>query len=274
MSHLLNIYRNISGYFKNPLPPNKIFFLHIPKCGGTSVHRALLSIYAQRNYYRFLSWKRNAPTTYHLDPESSLNASRLCNMELGNYREKLLLYFMSMNRAMYINGHYNFSEIAYKEFGHEWRFITILRHPVSRWFSHYFFNRYKEHDHFKMNEDLSSFVDSIPGQSMGHFYVYYLTGEGVGESKISDEAVAKAIENLKKFTVVGCLERLDVFVQQLEQLNNIKFNIGTTNINPLDKSKQREQISDEIMEKVEKICQPDMKIYEFALSRLNNALLR
>ena len=81
-----------------------------------------------------------------------------------------------------------------------------------------------------------------------------------GESEISEETVAKAVENLNKFNIVGCLEHLDVFVQQIEELNNVKLNIGTTNINPLEKSKQTEQISDEKMEKVEKICQTYMKI--------------
>jgi len=266
MSFPLNLYRTIRKYCTKPLPLKKTFFLHIPKCGGTSITQALFSCYA-RKYY-FLPSLQRADNARFLNAQASLKGARLCGVDLGKYREHLLLYFMSMKNVKFITGHYNFSELAYQEFNEEWTFITMLRHPVSRWFSHYFFNRYKEADHFKINDDLASFVESGPGQRMGHFYVYNLTGEGQFGS-VSTETVARAIECLEKFSIVGCLEYLDIFLKQIEELYHIKLNIKAKNKNPLDKSKQKEQISEEIMKKVEKICQPDMEIYNFALSRLN-----
>ena len=265
----LNIYRNIKKYFTKPSPTKKIFFLHIPKCGGTSITQALSSCYARKGL--FLPSLQRVDNASFLNSQASLKGSELCGLDSGKYREYLLLYFMSIKNVKFITGHYNFSEIAFREFGKEWTFITMLRHPVSRWFSHYFFNRYKKSDHFKINDDLASFVDSGPGQRMGHFYVYNLTGEGQFGS-VSTKTVAQAIECLEKFSVVGCLEYLDVFLKQFEELHHIKLTINSKNKNPLDKSKQKKQISEEIMKKVEKICQPDMEIYNFALSRLERAV--
>lgn len=266
MSFLLNIYRNMREYCTKPSLTKKTFFLHIPKCGGTSITQALSSCCARE--CRFLPSPQRADNAKFLNAQASLKGARLCGMALGKYREHLLLYFMSMKNVKFITGHYNFSELVCQEFGEEWTFITMLRHPVSRWFSHYFFNRYKEADHFKINDDLASFVDSGPGQRMGHFYVYNLTGEGQFGS-VSTETVTQAIEYLEKFSIVGCIEHLNIFLKQFEELYHIKLNIKAKNKNPLDKSKQKEQISEEIMKKVEKICQPDMEIYNFALSRLN-----
>lgn len=121
------------------------------------------------------------------------------------------------------------------------------------------------------NDDLSDYVDSGEGQGMGHFYVYNLMGEGQF-GPVSRATVAKAIDHLEKFSIVGCLEHLDIFMKQFEELFHKKLVIKAQNRNPLDKSKQKEQISEEIFKKVEKICQPDMQIYNLALSRLERSV--
>ena len=245
-------------------PLKKTFFLHIPKCGGTSITAALSSCYETVS---LIPPYKRTDAIAGLNSVASLHGADVSGLELGDYREQILFYFLSIPSLRYVGGHYTFSEKAYRAFSKDWCFVTMLRHPVSRWFSHYFFNRYKEGDHCKTEEDLRSFVDSKSGQQMGHFYTYYLTGEGKTEA-VPAETVDKAIENLKKFSVVGCLEHSDIFVQQFEELQKVKLNIKTTNINPLGRSRQEEQISDEIRAKVVKICEPDIKIYNYALSQL------
>lgn len=99
---------------------------------------------------------------------------------LADYQEHLLIYYLYLKQIRYITGHFIFKTAVFSEFRFDWDFITVLRHPVSRWFSHYFFNRHKTSDHFTTDLDLQTYMKSERGISQGHFLVYYLTGQGAG----------------------------------------------------------------------------------------------
>lgn len=157
------------------------------------------------------------------------------------------------------------------EFGGEWHFITVLRHPVSKWFSQYFFNRNKISDHFKIEADLESCVESEEGIALGSDYVRKLTQGFHGTEAASKEAVTQAIENLKKFALVGVLERLDVFARDFRRLFGAKLFLEKKNRNPVSRKKQRQETTEEIRKRVEEICQPDMEVYQWAVQRMENS---
>lgn len=242
----------------------KIVFLHIPKCGGTSIGQAIQASYG---FWECLSRQNFG----HLDSAASLKGSRLSGEELMAYREKLLLYFLSNPQYKYISGHFSYSETAVVEFGGEWHFITVLRHPVSKWFSQYFFNRNKISDHFKIEADLESYVESEEGIALGSDYVRKLTQGFHGTEAASKEAVTQAIENLKKFALVGVLERLDVFARDFRRLFGAKLFLEKKNRNPVSRKKQRQETTEEIRKRVEEICQPDMEVYQWAVQRMENS---
>lgn len=248
-------------HIEKRLPKRKICFFHVPKCGGTSIDRAISAHYSDPMHLI-------RDVIFRLNATASLKASHLCGLTLDNYREHLLMYYMSLRQIRYITGHFTFSATAFREFRTDWDFITVLRHPVSRWFSHYFFNRYKTSDHFATDLDLQTYMRSERGISQGHFLVYYLTGQGAGLQSVPKSAVAEAIENLDKFAIVGCLEHLDVFKRQFQERYGVKLNIPGKNINPLAKRHQKDQITEEIRRKVENICRPDLDVYNYLLSRV------
>ena len=119
--------------------------------------------------------------------------------------------------------------------------------------------------------DISAFVETERAFLWGRLYVRNLT-EGIDRPDVhttdTSKAVEIAIKALEGFSLVGCLEDLDTMCAQFEHKFGVKLRIPVSNRNPVAKDKQREQISEKIRKKVEEICQPDMEVYNYALSRI------
>ena len=265
---ILKTAQNIYPQMRQLLGPkvkDRIFFLHFPKCGGSSVKSAIRRSFGLLESYR-------SDTCLDLNPVASLRAAELMGCPLMAYREQLLLYYMASDRCRYICGHFDYSERAFQAFGRTWNFVTLLRHPVSKWISQYFFNKYKKDGHFRIEVDLETFLASEEGIALGSDYVQKLIGFSSPYHSTSDEAVQKAIQNLSHFSLVGILEKLDIFAKDYEALFGSKITIGRRNINPLSKSKQNELITEDIRMKITEICRPDLQIYEAALQQVSHGL--
>jgi len=156
--------------------------------------------------------------------------------------------------------------MAHQLFGEEWAYVTILRHPVDRWFSNYFYSKYGTQSHGKIDDDLSQFVKTDKAALFGRTYPRYLV-EGM-ESMDDATIVSESIDTLSKFTLVGCLERLDLFASRFEQLFGASLSFGQKNANPLAKAEQQAMITPQIRDRVEELCRPDMEIYEFVLKHM------
>ena len=241
----------------------KIFFMHVPKCAGTSISRAI------RNGYGF-SKAQGSKSFFQLDAAASLKASQILGFKELKFLENLLIYNMSVSSRKYIDGHFVYSDKAFKEFGEEWKFVTLLRHPVSKWFSKYFYNRYKESLHYKLDCDLETYLNSKTGIADGSDYVRCFTGSGLLHDSNSKRAVKQAIGNLNNFSLIGVLEKIDVFNNNFKRQFGTKLYIERLRGNPLPKSKRDKQISNKIKQKVEEICQPDIKVYNAALARIKS----
>src|SRR4051794_13658563 len=186
--------------------PN-LFFLHLPKCGGCSMLRAFGEHYSA------------SPNTHLLDAVGSAAVAKATDRNALDYRRDILLYLMSSMRnreSCYISGHFAFSQMAYELFGDEWAYVTVLRHPVERWFSDYFYNKTRGGVHGGIEDDLRDFVESDRAAMMGRTYPRYLV-EGM-ERMDDEDRVSKSIDVLKKFSLIGCLESLDAFVLKFEQI--------------------------------------------------------
>lgn len=111
-------------------------------------------------------------------------------------------------------------------------------------------------------------MESEEGIALGSDYVRKLTQGFHGTEAASKEAVTQAIENLKKFALIGVLERLDLFARDFHRLFGVKLFLEKKNMNPVSREKQREEITEEIRKKVEEICLPDIEVYEWAVQRI------
>jgi hypothetical protein len=238
-------------------PPleRKLVFLHVPKCGGTSIDAFIGACYPEEARAR-------------MSAAAALRAADLEGVSEQRFSQRLLPYFLAQRRLRYVSGHFSFSDEAYRAFCREWEFLTILRHPVERWFSHYFFNRYKPGDHYAIREDLAEFVGLPRALRVAHAIVTQLGGRSLEEVLARpDEGVAAACATLDKLALVGCLEHLDEFVRQFAARYGPTLRVPELQRNPAPPSAQAEQVTEAIRRRVEGMCRLDLEVYRYALGR-------
>ena len=234
----------------------KVFFLHIPKSGGTSIDKAIAKHY-RHSYNRIEASPSHqaAKMLYGIDIEKGETNKLL------QFREQLVIYEM-FRATQYISGHVPYNPKTWEKFHQQYVYITCLRHPVKRYISNYFYNAFKESAHFKIKEDLPTFLDTPLGKQGGFEYIRYFGGisEEANYDYTSSVAIARAQDNLDKLAIVGFLENLKYFIFQFKQQTGTELKIIHRRKNPISNP----HIDQETMKKIEAICAPDLEVYEYA----------
>ena len=249
---------------------NRILYIHIPKCGGNSIDSAFKKHFRPNSVFKEDSVASNkGAENYFKNIVSSQQLSIENNFYLQKYREAILLYSMYLEKYYYISGHFSFSDPVYDLFKNQYRFVTILRNPVKRFISEYFFNKYKQKLSFTIEEGLDTFMNSPRGIEYGLKYVKMLSGFGENTDIDLKDAIPKAKENLAKFDVIGILEDLNIFEKQIKNKLDISLKIGHKNKNPIKALAIEKKVSNKNLEKIKRLCRPDEEIYQFALNIYN-----
>ena len=222
----------------------RICFMHIPKCAGSSIQRAIRNPLTPWNYFRY-------------DSTGSVEKAKESGMNLHAFREQDIRHALDKNRYKYITGHFRCSSRLLSDYSTEWSFITLLRNPVDRWLSHYHYNRYKEKSHFKTEDDLETYLETSGGIAAGSMFVRFLSS---AENTRSSEAIEDAKQALERFDLVGRLEDLNAFASSYHELFNRPLRIKRYNENPFS-FKSKGELSAETLRKIEEICSPDLEVY-------------
>ena len=240
-----------------------VVYHHVPRCGGTTIARAfrLRYVLSQTSLNAVASVEIVKAMNPHIDGADIY-------ADVREFRDYLLLYLIESN-ICWISGHFRFSELAFERYQGSYKFITVLRDPIHRFLSDYYANLGST-SHSGTKLSLEQYIDSVPGQMRGCVYSEYFSGLPAKSDFTSSDAVKKAIVNLKKLDLIGYTDQLRLFSSRASRLLGITVRVGHENKGGKSGSRSAFDLSRDIKSKLEKTCEPDIKIYQ-AIRKLGSA---
>lgn len=232
--------------------PAPVVYHHVPKCGGTSLGRAL------RKRYFISQAGINHPAVLKMAMARYPDISPEARWEnVSRFKEETLLYHL-FNNTRCVVAHVGFSRTAYQEFSDRYSFITLLRDPVERFMSNYFYRYHKQ-----LDVDFDAFLETDAARYMGARYLQYFYAGNDWSEMFSQSSIDQAKANLECMSVVGFLDNLAGFSRQIGETLGMRLNMGHENKGSTN-STIRDSITTEQMERIRELCAPDIEIYAYA----------
>ncbi|MEA5596129.1 hypothetical protein [Rivularia sp. UHCC 0363] len=268
--------RNIestSRKLANTLSQKKVVFLHIPKCGGTSISSAIASaIHTGWEGYVDPIRTRKLAQLILGDQEQAEGSSLLFHI-----RQAIFFEFIQEEKP-FIFGHF---PVIYDCLINpkDYVFVTVLRYPCERFISQFKYSVGTKYNSLKqpLNTDeinliWNNYIESKLAAFHANILSAYLDERGSYDLG-SQESLARAMRNLEYFEVVGFLEKLDDFSENIYQAIGKKITIEVKNKSEYKLSSYQQKeiflnfFDEQKLLQINELCRQDLKLYEFAQSQ-------
>ena len=103
-----------------------------------------------------------------------------------------------------ISGHVQYDPQLHDGAAREYRFVTLLRDPVSRFVSHYNYLQRRHPDPSRPNK-LAAFLDTADASRLASQYLLYFAGENLAPGQDPAPLIARAIAAHARFDIIGDL---------------------------------------------------------------------
>mgnify|MGYP003640409963 CR=1 FL=1 len=261
---------------------SKLAFVHVPKSGGISIDLAMREQFAKAGQPRFSREGVIAMSlaTFEQDISNLDNIAQFSDHH-AKQLNGLLAYHLAQN-WQYISGHVCTNQHILKKFSNHYNFITVLREPVSRFISNYTYNKLTNSLPIMAPNNLSTDnliaeVDSIlehrRGWQMANVMSMCITGRFAKNENDAEDMQDEFYKNLENYKVVGFLDNLDDFSQQIKTLTNKQINIGSHNTTNSFLDEQKQHVKSTLQNyfnepavttKLKHLCRFDIQNYQRA----------
>ena len=231
-----------------------LVFFHVMKCGGTSVRHGLAVGAAGT---------RHGPEIFELDGLAAKAAAGGTDADNWKLRDALLPYALLAMQPSVVLGHFRYRD-RYGELVDAAHFVTVLRDPLDRMVSLYKWRRYKEGINAPVSLSFDELIRSGRWAKLGHAYVDTFCGNDDLDPS-SHEAADAAVANLRRFAVVGFIDRLDDFSRRVTSCLGKRVSIPMSNQSPAPPDTDFDAGT---LERARALCAPDYRVYEQALATL------
>lgn len=231
--------------------PKPVVFFHVMKCAGTSVRDGLSKGVAGYRY---------GPQVFELDGEIAKRAAAGKDPDNWSFRDALLAYLIMSEHSQVVLGHFRYRD-RYESLLGDAHFVTVLRDPVDRLVSLYKYRRFKDDVDVPVSMSFAEFVATPRWSKEGHAYVTTFRGRDDLDPR-SDEAVAAAVANLRRFAAVGFTQRIDEFAHQVGQLTGQDVTIPVINTSPAPEGSDSGEFNAEALAYAREVCAPDLAVFE------------
>ncbi len=240
-------------------------FLHLPKCGGTSLSEALYAsvpVHKQIGVIDALSSRRAASILEHgKDCLIQTHEDMEGAAATFDLREKMMLAYMCAEKRL-IHGHVLFSDKISEHFKDQYKIVTVMRDPVKRAISNFRMNVANK----RISADPDIWLNDIQGLNHASVYLRYLSGEATITPKNKKALLKKAHENLEKIALVGFLEEMDIFLDRFQEIFGARLKIHRYNEAKGDEI----TLSKDQMSRLEELCAADIELFEAAYKKFIN----
>ncbi len=245
--------KNIKYIILKNLNKSRIMFYHLAKCGGMSTTYALLKSYRPWNLISHQAIFQLSETPTRIAEESQGDGSL-------SFRQRMLIYALASPNVRLAAGHFELSPDVFGVLKSDWTFATVIRDPVDRWFSHYFYN-FGRNEKFGIHEPLKTFVETEYAHEMGRLYVRNFSCHFDLKREDAISAAPLAIENLRRFDIIGRTDRMSDFARDLRSATGVKCAIGRDNTGGA-RTRRASEVDESIIARVREICKPDYMVVE------------
>lgn len=240
---------------------SRVFFLHYPKCAGSSVSSAFVDCLKTWDYHDFRRCRE-------LSAPVSTAAARTAERTVQEQRQSILHYWLSDETLRFVRGHFVIDESIVDTYQNTWNFVTLLREPVERWISWYFYNRHKDSSHAEITRPLDEFLLTDRAKRMRQDYARMLLGRQGGSSVIIERsALREAKSLLSQFKLVGTVEGVSTFERRVQTDLGWRIDIGHRNTNPVGEDSRDKRVTEKQYDQIRELCEVNSALYDFVRGR-------
>lgn len=234
-----------------------VVFLHIPKTAGQTLYAILDREYGRQNIYTFQGGRQRLKQSI----------AEFCALPMA-----------ARNSFALLRGHISFGVQAH--ISRPFRYITMLRDPVTRIISHYYYvqktTSHALHEQVTtQNMSLRDYVTADLSSELDNGQTRLLSGVGnsVPIGECTTDLLEQAITNIEShFVTVGLTERFDESVLLMKVLLRWRKMPLYTKKNVSKRPLTRDNPSEEVIRLIRMRNQLDCKLYTYAQQRFDRQI--